>query len=176
MRRDRRAVLEAAWTARSQGPAVRVRTLDDADVLGFVATITRRRKVLSALKDLIPFVIPLVSDRDRSTNSAGSQYRGNARRALVVGRSSRAAPRVRRPVPAILLLTVLGLTMRTLLGIMSGTFVYFLQPVMTRSRSRRRSSPRSGSGNRSSDASHTTSAPCLRTSRAGRRSSSCSAG
>jgi hypothetical protein len=34
-------------------------------------------------------------------------------------------------IPAILVLAVLGLTVRTLLGIMSGTFVYFLQPVMT---------------------------------------------
>ena len=34
-------------------------------------------------------------------------------------------------VPAILLLATLGLTVRTLLGFASGTFVYFLQPVMT---------------------------------------------
>ena len=34
-------------------------------------------------------------------------------------------------VPAILSLAVLGLTVRTLLGIMSGTFVYFLQPILT---------------------------------------------
>ena len=34
-------------------------------------------------------------------------------------------------VPAILWLAVLGLTVRTLLGVMSGTFIYFLQPVMT---------------------------------------------
>jgi hypothetical protein len=34
-------------------------------------------------------------------------------------------------VPAVLALAVLGLTVRTILGFMSGTFVYFLQPVMT---------------------------------------------
>jgi hypothetical protein len=34
-------------------------------------------------------------------------------------------------VPAILWLAVLGLTVRTLLGLMSGTFLYFLQPIMT---------------------------------------------
>jgi hypothetical protein len=34
-------------------------------------------------------------------------------------------------VPAILFLATLGLTVRTVLGFASGTFVYFLQPVMT---------------------------------------------
>jgi len=36
----------------------------------------------------------------------------------------------RLPVPTVLLLAVLGLTVRTLIGITSGTFVYFLQPVL----------------------------------------------
>jgi intracellular septation protein A len=35
------------------------------------------------------------------------------------------------PVPGVLRLAVLGLTVRTLFGILSGTFVYFLQPVVT---------------------------------------------
>jgi uncharacterized membrane protein len=34
-------------------------------------------------------------------------------------------------VPAILFLATLGLTVRTVLGLASGTFVYFMQPVMT---------------------------------------------
>ena len=34
-------------------------------------------------------------------------------------------------VPTILWLAVLGLTVRTVLGIMTGTFVYFLQPIFT---------------------------------------------
>ncbi len=34
-------------------------------------------------------------------------------------------------IPAILALAVLSLTVRTVLGIMSGTFVYFLQPILT---------------------------------------------
>ncbi len=34
-------------------------------------------------------------------------------------------------VPAILMLAVLGLTVRTVFGVMSGTFIYFLQPVVT---------------------------------------------
>jgi hypothetical protein len=34
-------------------------------------------------------------------------------------------------IPAILMLAVLGLTVRTIFGIMSGTFIYFLQPVVT---------------------------------------------
>jgi hypothetical protein len=34
-------------------------------------------------------------------------------------------------IPAILMLTVLGLTVRTAVGILSGTFIYFLQPVLT---------------------------------------------
>jgi hypothetical protein len=34
-------------------------------------------------------------------------------------------------IPAILMLAVLGLTVRTILGILSGTFIYFLQPVLT---------------------------------------------
>jgi intracellular septation protein A len=36
-----------------------------------------------------------------------------------------------RRIPAILMLAVLGLTVRTIFGIMSGTFIYFLQPVVT---------------------------------------------
>jgi uncharacterized protein DUF3159 len=36
-----------------------------------------------------------------------------------------------RHVPAILTLAVLGLTVRTLLGLTTGTFVYFVQPIMT---------------------------------------------
>jgi hypothetical protein len=36
-----------------------------------------------------------------------------------------------KPVPAILKLAVLGLTVRTIFGVMSGTFIYFLQPVVT---------------------------------------------
>jgi hypothetical protein len=35
-----------------------------------------------------------------------------------------------RRIPAILLLAILGLTVRTVLGILSGTFIYFLQPVI----------------------------------------------
>jgi intracellular septation protein A len=34
-------------------------------------------------------------------------------------------------IPGILMLAVLGLTVRTIFGIMSGTFIYFLQPVVT---------------------------------------------
>src|SRR5437868_3006828 len=34
-------------------------------------------------------------------------------------------------IPGILMLAVLGLTVRTIVGIMSGTFIYFLQPVVT---------------------------------------------
>ena len=34
-------------------------------------------------------------------------------------------------IPAILMLAVLGLTIRTILGITSGTFIYFFQPVVT---------------------------------------------
>jgi hypothetical protein len=37
----------------------------------------------------------------------------------------------RQRIPAILMLAVLGLTVRTVLGILSGTFIYFLQPVVT---------------------------------------------
>ncbi len=37
----------------------------------------------------------------------------------------------RRRIPAILMLAVVGLTIRTVLGIVSGTFVYFVQPVLT---------------------------------------------
>jgi hypothetical protein len=37
----------------------------------------------------------------------------------------------RRRVPAILALATLGLTARTALGLMSGTFIYLLQPVVT---------------------------------------------
>ena len=36
-----------------------------------------------------------------------------------------------KPVPAVLVLAVLGLTTRTIFGVMSGTFIYFLQPVVT---------------------------------------------
>jgi len=36
-----------------------------------------------------------------------------------------------RRIPAILVLAILGLTVRTVLGILSGTFIYFLQPVIT---------------------------------------------
>ena len=36
-----------------------------------------------------------------------------------------------QPIPAILALATLGLTVRTLLGLTSGTFIYFVQPVMT---------------------------------------------
>lgn len=36
-----------------------------------------------------------------------------------------------RKIPTILFLAVLGLTVRTIFGIMSGTFIYFLQPVVT---------------------------------------------
>jgi hypothetical protein len=34
-------------------------------------------------------------------------------------------------IPTILLLAVLGLTVRTVLGVLSGTFVYFMQPILT---------------------------------------------
>jgi hypothetical protein len=34
-------------------------------------------------------------------------------------------------IPAILMLAVLGLTVRTVLGLMSGSFIYFIQPVIT---------------------------------------------
>ena len=37
----------------------------------------------------------------------------------------------RQRVPAVLMLAVLGLTVRTILGVLSGTFIYFLQPVLT---------------------------------------------
>lgn len=37
----------------------------------------------------------------------------------------------RQQVPAVLMLAVLGLTVRTVLGVLSGTFIYFLQPVLT---------------------------------------------
>jgi hypothetical protein len=36
-----------------------------------------------------------------------------------------------RGIPAVLWLTVLSLTLRTIIGILSGTFVYFLQPIAT---------------------------------------------
>jgi hypothetical protein len=36
-----------------------------------------------------------------------------------------------RRIPAILILAVLGLTVRTLLGVMSGPFIYFVQPIVT---------------------------------------------
>jgi hypothetical protein len=47
-------------------------------------------------------------------------YGAVARRWLLGGR-----------IPTILALAVLGLTVRTILGIMSGTFVYFMQPILT---------------------------------------------
>ena len=37
----------------------------------------------------------------------------------------------RRPLPAILVLAVVGLTVRTILGLMAGTFIYFFQPILT---------------------------------------------
>lgn len=36
-----------------------------------------------------------------------------------------------RPVPTVLALAVLGLSLRTVIGMLSGTFVYFLQPIVT---------------------------------------------
>ena len=36
-----------------------------------------------------------------------------------------------RRIPALLMLAVAGVTMRTIVGLMSGTFLYFLQPIAT---------------------------------------------
>ena len=131
-----------------------MRTLPRRHIL---TAVTRRgsdghhRGVAGAVGDL--------RGRDRVVRDHDGNDRGPG-----VGLRDHPAPGLRRQtIPAVLVLAMFGLTIKTLVGVVSGsTFAYFVQPVTTTVAVGTSSSVRCSSAVRSSPASRTTSADLAR--------------
>ena len=83
----------------------------------------------------------------------------------------------RRPVPGLLVLGCLGITVRTAIYLLSGNaFVYFVQPILRTLVTAATFGVSVGSAGRSSPGLPATSAPSARSSRRGRHSCSCFGG